>query len=57
MSTTTAEDGTDLSAGDAPIEVIRELQPELERLAETELPIAPHAKNALDRLEEAEADA
>jgi len=57
MSTTTTDDSTDLDEDDAPIEVVRELEPELTRLAETDLPIAPHAQNALDRLEEAEADA
>jgi hypothetical protein len=57
MSTTPANDSTDLSADDAPIEVIRDLEAELQRLAATDLPIAPHAQNALDRLEEAEADA
>lgn len=57
MSTTTADDADELSPDDAPIEAIRELQPELERLAETDLPIAPHAQNALDRLEEVETDA
>ena len=57
MSTTAADDTDELSADDAPIEVVRELEPELTRLAETDLPIAPHAQNALDRLEEAEADA
>ena len=56
MSSTTTDDSTDLDADDAPIEVVRELEPELTRLAETDLPIAPHAQNALDRLEEAEAD-
>lgn len=57
MSTTTADDADELSPDDAPIEAIRELQPELERLASTDLPIAPHAQNALDRLEEVETDA
>lgn len=57
MSTTTADDAGEPSPDDAPIKGIRDLQPELERLAETDLPIAPYAQNALDRLEEAETDA
>lgn len=57
MSTTTTDDSTDLNADDAPIEVVRELEDELTRIAETDLPFAPHAQNALNRLEEAEADA
>lgn len=39
---------------DAPIETLRSMRDELERLAETDLPIAPYAQNGLDRLEEAD---
>lgn len=35
-----------------PLETIREIEDELERLAATDLPIAPYAQNALDTLEE-----
>lgn len=33
-----------------PVETIREMEDELERLAATDLPIAPFARNALDAL-------
>ena len=56
MSTTTADDVDQPAPDDAPIETIRELEAEFRRLAETDLPIAPHAQNAIDRLEEAESD-
>lgn len=43
-------DGVD----DAPIETLRSIRDELERLAETDLPIAPYAQNGVDRLDEAD---
>jgi len=57
MSTTDTAGQSEPSADDAPLEKLRELESEWETLAETDLPIAPYAQNALDRLAEADADA
>ena len=57
MSTTDTTDDVEPAPDDAPIEKLRELEAEWETLAETNLPIAPYAQHALDRLGEADADA
>jgi len=57
MSTTDTAGQSEPSADDAPLEKLRELESEWETLAETDLPIAPYAQNALDRLAEADCDA
>ena len=57
MSTTETPDETNTPSDDAPIETLREFEGALSRLAETDLPIAPYAQNAIARLEEADTDA
>ena len=56
MSATTPTEPDIDDADDAPIETLRELEAEWKTLAKTDLPIAPYARNALDRLAEAETD-
>lgn len=50
--------GSDVRGDEAerPVETIREMEDELERLAATDLPVAPFAQNALDELDAEGAD-
>ncbi|WP_435075241.1 hypothetical protein [Halorubrum sp. HHNYT27] len=44
------------SGTESPLETVRDHRELFERLADTDLPIAPYAQNALDKLEEGNRD-
>ena len=56
MSAINIDELEESNTPESPIETVRNNQELFEQLADTDLPIAPYAQNALDALEEADRD-